>query len=55
LLITPTNCNACVVNVAVATGTASRRAEQTTLEARNDGSLKFINLQTVLNKMVIWW
>ena len=31
-------------------GTASRRAEQTTLEARNDGFLKFINLQTVLNK-----
>ena len=28
-------------------GTASRRAEQTTLEARNDGSLKFINLNTV--------
>jgi len=31
-------------------GTASRRAEQTTLEARNDGFVKFINLQTVLNK-----
>jgi DNA-directed RNA polymerase subunit beta' len=31
-------------------GTASRRAEQTTLEARNDGTLKFINLQTVVNK-----
>ena len=26
-------------------GTASRRAEQTTLEARNEGILKFINLQ----------
>ena len=26
-------------------GTASRRAEQTTLEARNDGIVKFINLQ----------
>ena len=31
-------------------GTASRRAEQTTLEARNDGNLKFINLNTVANK-----
>jgi len=31
-------------------GTASRRAEQTTLESRNDGYLKFINLQTVENK-----
>ncbi len=31
-------------------GTASRRAEQTTLEARNDGVLKFINLQTVVNR-----
>ncbi|MBI2210893.1 MAG: DNA-directed RNA polymerase subunit beta' [Deltaproteobacteria bacterium] len=31
-------------------GTASRRAEQTTLEARNDGSLKFINVSTVVNK-----
>ena len=31
-------------------GTASRRAEQTTLEARNDGILKFINLNTVANK-----
>jgi DNA-directed RNA polymerase subunit beta' len=31
-------------------GTASRRAEQTTLDARNDGFVKFINLQTVLNK-----
>jgi DNA-directed RNA polymerase subunit beta' len=31
-------------------GTASRRAEQTTLEARNDGILKFINLATVTNK-----
>jgi DNA-directed RNA polymerase subunit beta' len=31
-------------------GTASRRAEQTTLEARNDGMLKFINLVTVTNK-----
>ena len=31
-------------------GTASRRAEQTTLEARNDGVLKFINLNTVVNK-----
>ncbi|MBF8253870.1 MAG: DNA-directed RNA polymerase subunit beta' [Deltaproteobacteria bacterium] len=31
-------------------GTASRRAEQTTLEARNDGYLKFINLNTVANK-----
>jgi len=31
-------------------GTASRRAEQTTLEARNEGSLKFINLNTVVNK-----
>jgi DNA-directed RNA polymerase subunit beta' len=31
-------------------GTASRRAEQTTLEARNDGILKFINLQTVVDR-----
>ena len=31
-------------------GTASRRAEQTTLEARNDGSFKFINVSTVVNK-----
>ena len=31
-------------------GTASRRAEQTTLESRNDGSLKFINVSTVVNK-----
>ncbi len=31
-------------------GTASRRAEQTTLEARNDGFLKFINISTVTNK-----
>ncbi|MBI4515072.1 MAG: DNA-directed RNA polymerase subunit beta' [Deltaproteobacteria bacterium] len=31
-------------------GTASRRAEQTTLEARNDGSVKFINLATVTNR-----
>jgi DNA-directed RNA polymerase subunit beta' len=31
-------------------GTASRRAEQTTLEARNDGSVKFINISTVVNK-----
>ncbi len=30
-------------------GTASRRAEQTTLEARNDGLMKFINLHTVTN------
>ena len=30
-------------------GTASRRAEQTTLEARNEGIVKFINLQTVTN------
>jgi len=28
-------------------GTASRRAEQTTLEVRNDGVLKFVNLLTV--------
>jgi DNA-directed RNA polymerase subunit beta' len=31
-------------------GTASRRAEQTTLEARNEGILKYINLQTVKDK-----
>ena len=31
-------------------GTASRRAEQTTLESRNDGFLKFINVSTVANK-----
>ncbi len=31
-------------------GTASRRAEQTALQARNDGRVKFINLSTVRNK-----
>ena len=31
-------------------GTASRRAEQTTLESRNDGTIKFINVSTVTNK-----
>ena len=31
-------------------GAASRRAEQTTLEGRNDGLVKFINLNTVTNK-----
>ncbi|MCZ6623264.1 MAG: DNA-directed RNA polymerase subunit beta' [Deltaproteobacteria bacterium] len=31
-------------------GTASRRAEQTTLEARNDGFLKFIKVSTVTNR-----
>ena len=31
-------------------GTASRRAEQTTLEARNEGFIKFINVNTVANK-----
>jgi DNA-directed RNA polymerase subunit beta' len=31
-------------------GTASRRAEQTTLEVRNEGVLKFINLNTVENR-----
>ena len=31
-------------------GTASRRAEQTTLESRNEGIVKFINLSTVMNK-----
>ena len=31
-------------------GTASRRAEQTTLEPRHAGQVKFINLQTVRNK-----
>jgi DNA-directed RNA polymerase subunit beta' len=31
-------------------GAASRRAEQTALEARNDGVLKFINIQTVTNR-----
>src|SRR5439155_11621151 len=31
-------------------GTASRRAEQTALEARNEGFLKFINLTTVEGK-----
>src|SRR5207244_5522867 len=30
--------------------TARRRAEQTTLYARNDGSVKFINVSTVTNK-----
>jgi DNA-directed RNA polymerase subunit beta' len=30
-------------------GTASRRAEQTTLEGRNDGVIKLINLQTAKN------
>jgi DNA-directed RNA polymerase subunit beta' len=31
-------------------GTASRRAEQTTLECRIDGKIKFINLKTVRNR-----
>ena len=31
-------------------GTASRRAEQTTLTARNEGELRFINLKTVINR-----
>jgi len=31
-------------------GTASRRAEQTTLQPRNDGRVKFINISTVRNK-----
>ena len=31
-------------------GTASRRAEQTTLESRNDGFIKFVNVSTVSNK-----
>jgi len=31
-------------------GTASRVSEQSTLDAKNDGSLKFINLTTVQNK-----
>ncbi len=31
-------------------GTASRRAEQTTLTPRNDGELRFINLKTVVNR-----
>ncbi len=30
-------------------GTASRRAEQTTLEARHDGIVKFVNLNTAVN------
>jgi len=35
-------------------GTASRRAEQTTLQPRNDGRVKFINLSTVRNKEGDW-
>jgi DNA-directed RNA polymerase subunit beta' len=31
-------------------GTASRRAEQTTLECRGDGKVKFLNLATVVSK-----
>ncbi len=31
-------------------GTASRRAEQTTLEVRTDGVLRFVNVQTVVNR-----
>jgi DNA-directed RNA polymerase subunit beta' len=30
-------------------GTASRRAEQTSLEARNEGKVKFININSVIN------
>ena len=30
-------------------GTASRRAEQTSLEARNEGTVKFININSVVN------
>ncbi len=36
-------------------GTASRRAEQTALQPRNDGRVKFINLSTVRSKTAIWW
>jgi DNA-directed RNA polymerase subunit beta' len=35
-------------------GTASRRAEQTTLQPRNEGRVKFINLSTVRNKGGDW-
>jgi len=35
-------------------GTASRRAEQTALQPRNDGRVKFINLSTVRNKEGDW-
>jgi DNA-directed RNA polymerase subunit beta' len=35
-------------------GTASRRAEQTTLQPRNDGRVKYINLSTVRNKEGDW-
>ena len=35
-------------------GTASRRAEQTTLQPRHDGRVKFINLSTVRNKDGDW-
>ncbi|HLG20908.1 MAG TPA: DNA-directed RNA polymerase subunit beta', partial [Bdellovibrionota bacterium] len=31
-------------------GTATRRAEQSTLESRNDGAVKFINIHTVRNR-----
>jgi DNA-directed RNA polymerase subunit beta' len=31
-------------------GTASRRAEQTTLATRNDGIVRFLNLKTVINR-----
>lgn len=31
-------------------GTASRRAEQTTLTSRNDGEVRFLNLKTVVNR-----
>ncbi len=31
-------------------GTASRRAEQTTLEPRNDGVVKFVNVESVLDR-----
>jgi DNA-directed RNA polymerase subunit beta' len=30
-------------------GTAARHAEQTSVEARTDGAIKFINLNTVIN------
>ncbi len=35
-------------------GAASRRVEQSTLEARNDGYVKLLNVKTILNRVFLW-
>jgi len=36
-------------------GTASRVSEQSRLDAKNNGTVRFIGLQTVKSKSEIWW